>query len=438
MVNENIDFEFRQIIKNEIIEVPEVVRERIDETISSLPERRHTKKARFIAVAVLFLFGAFLGLGFISPAAAQILKTLPIVGFIFETAGDPGQQFALRQGESIPLNQTVTDNGIKLTLTEGIFDGARISIGYILESFFGALQVERPNIWVNGKKINFSTGYSAKVVGPTKIIGVMTIDPTEELPEDFDMQMIIDAIGIVPGKWEFKFPVTLGKSRLISEPGVTKSYQDLKVTVKKVILAPSATNLKLEVKQPRDYYGNFRLYDDRGMMLQNLSLAVSGTSKDDFDIMQLSASFAPAPGKPKYLVLKSVANTFASQGQAPVDVATDLNVDDLPLTISQGEIGKIIITKVEYLAGKTRIHYEVQGSDPYNQAWLLWVRDSKGKDFDINAPGALNPIRKNPDKYEFIREFSAYSPGEKLKVVTRTLKSPPFIDELEIKIPLEW
>lgn len=281
----------------------------------------------------------------------------------------------------------------------------------------------------------------------------MSIDPTEELPESFDMEMRIDAFGVVPGKWLFKFPVAMEKVKLIQKPEITKSYKDITMTVRKVTLGQSATNFKIDMSWPWNkehpgYQTEFRVFDDRGMMLQDLSMAGSGYTGNGIETAQRSLSVAPVKGKPEYLIIKPIlevmpppapaGKTVTKQtGTSPVDVVTELT-DKLPIAISQGKVGTITITKVEYLPDKTRIHYEVQGSDPYNQAWPLWIRDSKGKDFDINAGDVAKPVQESDDKYAFVREFPAFDKGEKLKVVTREFDGPAFTEELEIKVPLEW
>lgn len=329
MNNEDrFDLDFRELIKNDGPDVPEIVRTRVDETLASLPKHRPVrKKASYISIAAALLIGCVFGLGFVSPVVAQVLKQIPLIGFVFETAGDPGLQEANKEGFTIPVNQTGYDSGIKLTITEVLFDGARLSIGYLQESYFGSFQPERPNIFVNGKEINFSVGYTGKILGPTKVAGVMSIDPTEELPEKFNLEMRIDAVGIIPGNWEFKFPVSMGKSKLVAAPGITKSYADIELTVKKVTLAPSATNLKLQVKWPQNkYYLDFRLSDDRGMILQNFSMAGGGDSSNGIETMQYSASFAPVKEKPKFLILRTVLDEWnGNQNKPPAsDIVTEV------------------------------------------------------------------------------------------------------------------
>ena len=434
------DLAFRELVKNDNREVPEAVRNRVNEILSALPVRRPVlKKACYFSAAVVLVFCCVLGLGLISPAVAQALKQIPVISYVFEKAGDSGLQAVTMEGLATPINQTVSDNGIEITITEGVFDGARISIGYVQESYFGPMEIERPNIWVNGKKVNFGSGYAGKMLSPTKVAGIIYLDLLEDLPDSFTMEMVIDAVGIIPGKWDFKFPVSLGKSGLVTEPGITKSYKDIEITVKKVVLTPSATNLKMQIKRPPKYYEDFRLYDDRGLMLQNFSGYGTSDSNNGFETMQVSTSFAPVWGKPKYLVLRPVIHKWGEDQKQPPspDVVTELT-GKLPVTINQGRVGSLTITKVEYLPDKTLVHYEVEGSDPYNQSWLLWLRDGQGRDYNINTPGTANPKRESEDRYAFVREFPACEKGEKLKAVTKQFDGPAFLKELEIRIPLKW
>ncbi len=61
--------------------------------------------------------GFTIGLGFVSPRVAQALRQVPLIGSIFELAGDPGMKNASTNGFATPVNETVTDAGISITVT---------------------------------------------------------------------------------------------------------------------------------------------------------------------------------------------------------------------------------------------------------------------------------------------------------------------------------
>lgn len=435
------DLQLRDLINRDTTQLPEVVKTRINDTLASLPSYQSFKPVKYIAAVAILMLGLTFGLGLVSPAVAQVLKFVPIIGYVFETAGDSGLQDALKQGHVTPINQTVSNHGIKFTVTDGVFDGARLSIGYTQESLFGPLQIERPNIWVNGNKINFSAGYAGKLISPTKYAGVISIDPTVELPDKFDIRITIDAIGFVPGNWEYNFPVSIGKSRLVLNPGLIKTYDDIQMNVKKVTLAPSATNFKIEMNWPHKYFSDFRLFDDNGRMLQNFSLAGAGngSSQNGRETITYSASFAPVQNQPKYLILRPIINKWGENNNLSPSENTEAELTQKqPITLSQGKVGSLTITSVEYFHDKTRVHYEVSGSDPYNQAWVLWLQDENGKKYDINSPKSSAPKRESDIKYAFFRDFPPVEQGEKIHAVTRQFDGPVYTDELEFKIPLQW
>ncbi|PKM47163.1 MAG: hypothetical protein CVV03_04750 [Firmicutes bacterium HGW-Firmicutes-8] len=128
------DLAFRELVKNDNREVPEAVRNRVNEILSALPMRQPVlKKVCYFSAAVVLVFCCVLGLGLISPVVAQALKQIPVISYVFEKAGDSGLQAAAMEGLATPINQTVSDNGIKITITEGVFDESIMKIsGYMM------------------------------------------------------------------------------------------------------------------------------------------------------------------------------------------------------------------------------------------------------------------------------------------------------------------
>lgn len=70
-----------------------------------------------------------------SPVVAQVLKQIPIISSVLAAAGDPGHKQAITSGFGSQVDQTVSDNGIKVTVTEVLFDGARLSSDMLKSPF---------------------------------------------------------------------------------------------------------------------------------------------------------------------------------------------------------------------------------------------------------------------------------------------------------------
>ena len=104
-------------------------------------------------------------------------------------------------------------------------------------------ELERPTIEVNGEEINFSSGYSGDFVTPQKYKGLIDINPTEELPEEFDIKIRIDAVGLIPGKWEFEFPVKQSNAVTVIRPQEVKMIEQAEVQFTSIKLGPAGTDV---------------------------------------------------------------------------------------------------------------------------------------------------------------------------------------------------
>jgi hypothetical protein len=83
--------------------LPPIVKERMDQTLASLPEKHHRFSMRRAAwsgaAAVALLIGGTIAAGFVSPTMAQALKRIPLIGTVFETVGDYGLKTRYIQGD---------------------------------------------------------------------------------------------------------------------------------------------------------------------------------------------------------------------------------------------------------------------------------------------------------------------------------------------------
>lgn len=179
----------------ETIEKIEVPFDKLDKTIDVAIKRAKTKHKKpkrklypFIGVASLAIC-VLIGSAFVSPAMAKVLSSIPVLNSVFEFVGDRGLEIASQKGLSEKIEKTVTDKNISLTMKDIFFDGTRLSISYIQES---------PNKWedlgelelkVNGKEINFGDGRTGEFLSDNQYAGVINIEPTEELPDSFDLSI---------------------------------------------------------------------------------------------------------------------------------------------------------------------------------------------------------------------------------------------------------
>ncbi|MGD8192367.1 DUF4179 domain-containing protein [Brevibacillus ginsengisoli] len=440
-MNVNLERELKKILENHPTKLPEVVKNRIDQTLSSLPEKRRKSPARkiiFASTAAVVALGCVIGSPFVSPAIANTLKQIPIIESVFKIAGDYGLKTADEKNMTIEVNQSVTDKGITLNVSEVLYDGSRLSIGYLQESSKGIQEMKSMDMEFEINETPFHSAMSSRgsIINQQTYAGTLTLTPEKELPDQFRLKMTVMRIGNIEGKWQFTFPVKkMASDNKIIMPMMTKTEGAQSITVKKILFTPSSTELNVELRKPiQSEQIDFQLVDDKGIILQAFGSSGSANNDGQAEIWQLKANFAPVKELPKSILVRPIRHEMASTPLKEVHVAMDHSpTKDHPLVLSQGEAGRLEITQVEILADKTLVHYHVIGDNPFEQSNPLWIEDESGKKH-ILLDKKVEIDR--PETYSFVREYPAFRPDQKLKFVTRELPSPKALNKLEMLIPI--
>lgn len=395
------------------------------------------KKIIYSLSAAAVGFGLFMGSAIVSPTMAKVASNIPLVGNFFNDSKDEGLRIAGQKGLTQVIEQTSKDNGITLTMNEVFYDGTRLTFGYTHEALFAIGELERPTIEVNGKEINFSSGYSGDFITPVKYKGTIDITPTEELPEEFELKMRIDAVGLIPGKWEFEFPVKQSNQVTVIRPAEVITLEEAEVKLTTIKLGPAGTNLVVNVtanenQDKLDIHGlRFFVVDERGHVLDQLSGSGSGEIENGKEIVELKYLFSPLKEGAKKV--KIIPYTIPLGVEEREEVALKLDVQSLPTVLDQGESGRVIIEKLEREGDKTVIYYEVENDfivDNYVSNNSIWLEDAKGNYLFSED----NPLPERIEGNHFKQEFTT---GKKKDIILKTVKQPkPILYEaFEIDIP---
>ncbi|HHW35733.1 MAG TPA: DUF4179 domain-containing protein [Bacillales bacterium] len=423
--------------KNDMDKIP-VPTEKLDTIIlNTIYENRNKKSKKKIAFyslsAAVVGFGLFIGSASYSPTLAKIASNIPIIGTFFNNANDEGLRIAGKKGLTQVVNQTAKDNGITLTLNEIFYDGTRLTFGFTQESLLPTGRIERPTIEVNGKEINFSSGYSGEFVTPQKYKMIMDITPTEELPEEFDMKMRIDSFGLIPGKWEFSVPVKQSNEVIVIRPQEVKTIEGAEVEISSLKIGPAGTDLNVKVVKDRGnnkldpFSLNFYVIDENGHVLDSLTGSGSGEVENGKEVTALQSLYSPL--KEGIQKVKVVPYTIPMTGTDWEEVTVSLDKQSLPFILDQGEFGKVLITDITYQNDRMVLYFDVQ-SDSIVDNMLsrnsIWLEDATGKSLVV----APERIKGNSFKAEF-------PTGKKKGLLIKTMKYPKLImyEQFEIDIP---
>ncbi|SMF91656.1 protein of unknown function [Paenibacillus uliginis N3/975] len=267
-MNNDLTHELEQL-KQEVQELPKMIRSRLDSTYQSLEEGSHLnqkkqsvrKKRRFAGILAATAASTLLiiGSGFISPVMAETLKNIPVVGSLFIKAGDEGLKKASKQGLTTHANQSVTHEGTTLSISELLYDGSRISMVLTRETSDGKNETFRDwwdhiddknqasyiRFFVDDKELN--VGYTMSYTGEdAKNSTIITLSP-DSLPDEFKWNVVIWDIKT---EQQFKLIIPVKKNttnNVILKPEELKSHDNINMTIKKLEITPATMRLELTI-----------------------------------------------------------------------------------------------------------------------------------------------------------------------------------------------
>ncbi|RXZ82620.1 DUF4179 domain-containing protein [Paenibacillaceae bacterium] len=446
--------------------VPPAISLRVDETLASLRRKpRFLRKAVYSGAAACIIFIGIAGANIVSPHMVQALKNVPVLGSAFEMIGDVGLQLSSRMGLASKVNETATDQGITMTITEVLYDGIRLSIGYIIETSHD-LRPDGEILFVNGKKVGFSSGGSGLPVNDQLYTGVLSYELRDTPLDHFNLILQFDHMvdwGIadqpqqIQGIWRFNLPVAKLKEGIrvhtFDQPP-TARHLNKTIRVNKVTLTPAVTAIELdEFESVTSEHNNaaqgdglellqqlqtesYQVFDDKGLLLQNLGDSGHGTTRDGDKehLTKRRISLAPLSSPPEYLLIRPVIHSRqVGTDKGFTYIEDTMDVTKLPLTLSQGKAGQVTITNIEFREDQTLLQFRVEGDDPYRQAGSVWLTDQHGKPF-MRSIVDLVAVKGEP--YTFSQKFPPIDSQQLLKVKTIAIDPPEIVSELELRIPL--
>ncbi|MGE7927644.1 DUF4179 domain-containing protein [Lysinibacillus xylanilyticus] len=316
----------------------------VNSTMNKYESSRYTKQSEssrtskmrqrvmMITATAAMIFSFLFVTSLISPTMAATIKQVPVLSSIFKLAGDLGLQTADEKGLSTKLNASVTHDDFTLNVSEVVFDGTRVSIG-----------IERPHkedeketlsdrisnieLFINGNPINSFGGENSMngiFLNPGKDNDSAIIEFVDErnqggrpFPEQFDLTLSTTITGIqdpliidIPVKNKIEDFVTL-------QPNVSRDYDNIRFTVKKLELTPITTNLTTQIdlidnsnftQSPTAKYMGVDFFDDQGNKLKLINGNGWNATGGSYQIMDYR--FHPFESIPKTITLKPYVQLY--------------------------------------------------------------------------------------------------------------------------------
>ncbi|TYP79126.1 DUF4179 domain-containing protein [Paenibacillus methanolicus] len=356
MAASNIEQELKKAGNDQPAMSP-LVRARLDETYANIggiqPKRKgRTRWTGLRLIAASTAAAGVLGIGvlataFASPAMADSIRSLPVIGSIFSTLqGDSGLRAAGEQGLFATVNREVSHEDVKLKVTDTIYDGTRVAF---------LLTVEAPNlkdgVYDNGRKtvklgsaidqvvlkgendggaISSLSGAGGLFYGgagkehPNTLVfeQVLPYANPNDAPDVFEASVTIKLDGI---DHEFAFDIPFRKTMQASieiTPDAKSENGDYRFQVANVGVTPVTTRILTELEYKHAFVltnkeerrltrVGIAVFDDQGRRLT----ALNGEGIVEGNKIVYDRRFATTPGMSDYLTVKpfKIEDDFAEE-----------------------------------------------------------------------------------------------------------------------------
>ncbi|MFC0212063.1 DUF4179 domain-containing protein [Paenibacillus chartarius] len=402
--------------------IPKTVDERIHLTLKQIKRNDNKRlKLRYgiaaAAAAIAFMFG----MSSLSPAFAQVMRSLPVVGSIFELVGNIGVKKGSQLQLATKLGQQVVIGDHVVTFTESLFDGSNINLGVISQSnvddspFF----LNDVIFTVNGKDLSgYSQGASGKKLEKGTYAETYSIHVDDELPDTF-------ALGIKSRdetKTFVEIPV-VRKGKNQSFPiGQTRTWQRIEMNYQELALFPTTTKITVQMPNREDIRSlKYHVYDEQGRVLQ----PISGHGRGSSDGSQVfTYYFEPFDTIPEQVTIKPYLSAMNS------DTKVDGEWKGKPITLSQGEVGSVTVVDEKVENNKLTLIYEVAGDRLFEQVYHIWLEDRTGKIFYKDD----TPVRIQGSSNRYQATFSNISNTDSIYICAATFNKPYYLDDLAVTV----
>lgn len=232
------------------------------------------------------------------------------MGSIFKTLGDKGLQEAEKSGLTTKKNKMISVGDSSLMITDVIYDGSRVSLGYILRNYPKAADfpnLQNTTFRIDKKIFNWGGDSHGEFINDTDYAGIINLIPEQFLGKSFDLSISIKEFNDKKGNWNLNIPVSKikGASFLVTKQA---SYRGYTITMKKVTFTPATTEINFDVTNPVGRSittgTTFRLYDDKGNELKGMGSTSDGMIRKGKETESITVQYDPIKTIPDYTIFK--------------------------------------------------------------------------------------------------------------------------------------
>lgn len=317
----------------------EIILNTVQETSVKRPKKR---KLLYSTSAAVLAFGLLLGSATVSPAMANVVSHIPLIGTVFTESGDRGLAQVSELGLTNVIGESQTVGDTTITIDEIFYGDTRFTIGFSLESKepLGEFYLSAgPDFTVNGKGLSYAGSYGETEMSPTYRTGIVEIDAVDELPESFELGLSF--YGEDGKEWAFDIPVELQTDAQFVEVNHQDKVEDMELMVTDVKLSPAGVVVSFRTVAEEhdlvDSYIDFKVIDENGNELGAHSGGSHGEIIDGKEYVSGNRLFDPIDSDVEKLTITPYVSYPTDGG----GVSIDENGKETPIEFTPREGGDI-------------------------------------------------------------------------------------------------
>ncbi|MFD2334534.1 DUF4179 domain-containing protein [Cohnella sp. GCM10020058] len=255
------------IVRSKLNETYQIIRE-TDNSISPIQKKTNLSiniNKWWISTAAAALLGVTLfASGFVSPAMADALKQIPVLGQIYSLWGENNLDPGLQQADDFitNVNQSVTHGEVTMNIPTLLFDGTRILMnvttpGNRLASEPNSMlshankgAVDTLEILYKGQPLSWDSEFMDDETASSLIVQVTnttSVNQTVQFPDQFDLTVNVTLKGY-DAPFQFVLPITKSTPATVLTSEETKHHDNINLQISKLEITPITTQVSIEYK----------------------------------------------------------------------------------------------------------------------------------------------------------------------------------------------
>ncbi|MEH7236695.1 DUF4179 domain-containing protein [Bacillus sp. JJ1562] len=255
----------------------------------SRKNRKYIKPLKRTSIFTTGAAAVLLASGFIFSPVNQVLAQVPIIGGIYENYQMPiGQDLAAEQLIT-EINETVENNGVKMSITSIFYDGSYVGLtfkasGENLSNTFGGETGPESGYSYKMFDGKDESGWGSAMGTTTKqgddyVAAMILQNPNEKNPEELTLPITFTHMAGVHGKWSFNLSIKKLPSREIElNQSLFSSNNEYSLHFKDINIGKTNAILTYEELKTAGIEGenlHFAIVDDQGVKISLNSVSNS-------------------------------------------------------------------------------------------------------------------------------------------------------------------